>query len=89
MRARKLAAAVLFAMGIFILFVWMFLLSLFLSGSPSGQFTLADAASAVLPVLLGIDAVAAGAYVRKGKNIKNLMLFGIIIVAALFVALLV
>ncbi len=88
MHARKLAAAILFAMGVLILFVWMFLLSLFISGGPGGQFTLADGASAVLPVLLGADAMAAGAYVRKGRNIRNLMLAGIVIVAALFAVLL-
>lgn len=87
MRVRKLVAGLLFGMGAFIVFVWLFLLSLLVSGGPVAGFTLGDALSAGLPVLLGIDAMAAGVRVKMGKGIRNLMLFGIIIIVALFASL--
>lgn len=91
MKIRSVLAWAMIGIGVFILVVWLSLLAAFLSGyyANPGKYagTLGlDLTLILLPVLLGVDSMAAGLYVRKRKNIRNLMLVGILIVVALMVA---
>ncbi len=89
MRTKKLIAGLLSGMGAFIIIVWLFLMYLLLFNGATGSFTAQNILYVVLPVLLGIDAMAAGIYFKNGKSIKVLMLIAVAIVVALIVLLVV